>query len=102
MTKQKSEFPRGYKVNQTNKILNIGGMPARYDVYVVEHKSLKYPKTFLTREAVDKFINETEREKLETKALKVSGYQHIKGVVSAHKDSIAAIELTEIAETINL
>ena len=102
MAKQKSEFPRGYKVNQTNKVLNIGGTPARYDVFVVEHKSLKYPKTFLTREAVDKFINETERQKLEAKALKVSGYQHIKGVVSAHKDAIAAVELVEIADTMNL
>ena len=89
-------------MNETNKVLNIGGMPARYDVFVVEHKSLKYPKTFLTREAVDKFINETERQKLEAKALKVSGYQHIKGVVSAHKDAIAAVELVEIADTMNL
>ena len=97
MAKQKSEFPRGYKVNQTNKVLNIGGMPARYDVYVVEHKSLKYPKTFLTIEAVHKYINEVERQKLEAKALKLSGYQHVSGVIQKHNELIAVAELEEIS-----
>jgi hypothetical protein len=27
--------------------------------------------------------------------LKVSGYQHVKGVASAHKDAIAGVELAE-------
>lgn len=96
MKKQKSEFPRGYKVSEANKVLNIGGMPARYDVYVVEHKSLKYPKIFLNREGVDKFINEKQREKLEAKALKLSGYQHVSGVVQKHNELVAVSELQEV------
>ncbi len=97
--RKKSEFPRGYKVAVVNKTLNIGGKPDLYEVYVVEHKSLAGPKTFVDKESVVKFINECERNKIETKALKVSGYQHVKGVAAAHKDAIASVELAELVES---
>lgn len=96
----KSEFPRGYKVNVVNKTLNIGGKPDLYEVFVVEHKSLAGPKTFVDKESVVRFINECERNKVEAKALNVKGYQHVKGVVTAHKDAIASVELAEIADSI--
>ena len=95
----KSEFPRGYKVNVVNKTLNIGGKPDLYEVFVVEHKSLAGPKTFVDKESVVKFINECERNKIETKALKVSGYQHVKGVAAAHKDAIASVELADLVDS---
>jgi len=95
----KSEFPRGYKVAVLNKTLNIGGKPDLYEVYVVEHKSLAGPKTFVDKESVVKFINECERNKIETKALKVSGYQHVKGVAAAHKDAIASVELADLVDS---
>lgn len=95
----KSEFPRGYKVNVVNKTLNIGGKPGLYEVFVVEHKALPGPKTFVDKESVVKFINECERNKIETKALKVSGYQHVKGVAAAHKDAIASVELAELVDS---
>jgi hypothetical protein len=95
----KSEFPRGYKVAVVNKTLNIGGKPDLYEVYVVEHKSLAGPKTFVDKESVVKFINECERNKIETKALKVSGYQHVKGVAAAHKDAIASVELADLVDS---
>lgn len=97
--RKKSEFPRGYKVEVINKTLNIGGKPDLYEVYVVEHKSLAGPKTFVDKESVVKFINECERNKIETKALKVSGYQHVKGVAAAHKDAIASVELADIVDS---
>jgi len=97
--RKKSEFPRGYKVAVVNKTLNIGGKPDLYEVYVVEHKSLAGPKTFVDKDSVVKFINECERNKIETKALKVSGYQHVKGVAAAHKDAIASVELAELVES---
>ena len=97
--RKKSEFPRGYKVEVINKTLNIGGKPDLYEVYVVEHKSLAGPKTFVDKESVVKFINECERSKIETKALKVSGYQHVKGVAAAHKDAIASVELADLVDS---
>jgi hypothetical protein len=97
--RKKSEFPRGYKVAVVNKTLNIGGKPDLYEVYTVEHKSLPGPKTFVDKESVVKFINECERNKIETKALKVSGYQHVKGVAAAHKDAIASVELADIIDS---
>ena len=50
--RKKSEFPRGYKVAVVNKTLNIGGKPDLYEVYVVEHKNLANPKTFVDKESV--------------------------------------------------
>jgi hypothetical protein len=97
--RKKSEFPRGYKVNVVNKTLNIGGKPDLYEVYTVEHKNLPAPKTFVDKESVVKFINECEHNKIETKALKLSGYQHVKGVAVAHKDAIASVELAEIMDS---
>ena len=96
----KSEFPRGYKVNVVNKDLTIDGIRDLYEVYVVEHKSLPAPKTFVDKESVVKFINGCEHNKLEAKALNVKGYQHVKGVVSAHRDAVASVELAEIADSI--
>lgn len=95
----KSEFPRGYKVNVVNKTLNIGGKPDLYEVYIVEHKNLASPKTFVDKASVVKFITECERNKVEAKALKVSGFQHVKGVAAAHKDAIASVELADIVDS---
>lgn len=97
VSRKKSEYPRGYKVNVVNKTLNIGGKPDLYEVYTVEHKNLAGPKTFVDKESVVKFINECEANKVEAKALSLKGYQHVKGVVSAHKDIMAAPELAGIA-----
>ena len=96
----KSEFPRGYKVEVINKQLTLNGVSDLYEVYKVEHKSLPAPKIFVDKDSVVKFINECERNKVEAKALNVSGYQHVRGVVTAHKDAVASVELAEIAETI--
>jgi hypothetical protein len=71
-----------------------------YGVYQVEHKSLPTPKIFVNKESAVKFINECEHNKVEAKALNVKGYQHVKGIVSAHRDAVASVELAEIAETI--
>ena len=94
----KSEFPRGYKVEVINKQLTLNGVADLYEVYRVEHKTLPNPKIFVDKESVKKFITECEHNKIETKALKLSGYQHVKGVVGAHKDAIASVELAEAVE----
>ena len=98
--RKKSEFPRGYKVAVVNKTLNIGGKPDLYEVFTVEHKTLAGPKTFVDKESVVKFINECEANKVEAKALSLKGYQHVKGVVSQHKEVMGAPELEEIAKAL--
>ncbi len=99
-TRRKPEFPRGYKVNVVNKTLNIGGKPDLSEVYEVEHKSLERPKIFVDKESVKKFITATEANKVEAKALSLKGYQHVKGVVSQHKEAMVAPELAEIAKVL--
>lgn len=96
----KSEFPRGYKVEAVNKQLTINGVLDVYEVYQVEHKALPKPKTFIDKDSVLKFINVMESNKVEVKALNVKGFQHVKGVVSAHRDAVASVELAEIADSI--
>ena len=96
----KSEFPRGYKVEAVNKQLTINGVLDLYEVYVVEHKALPNPKTFIDKDSVVKFIHVMDSNKVEAKALNVRGFQHVRGVVSAHRDAVASVELAEIAETI--
>ena len=98
MAKQKSEFPRGYLVVEINKTLNIGGETIPSVLYQVTTKKNLTPKTFINKEAVHKYINELERTKLEAKALKMSGYQHIRGVVQKHNELIAVAELEEISK----
>jgi len=99
-TRKQPEFPRGYKVNVVNKTLNIGGKPELYEVFEVTHKTLDRPKTFVDKESVKKFITVMESNKVEAKALSLKGYQHVKGVVSQHKEVMVAPEMAEIAEAL--
>jgi hypothetical protein len=97
MANQKSEFPRGYKVEEINKTLNIGGEVVPSVLFQVTSKKNPIPKIFINKEAVHKYINELERTKLEAKALKLSGYQHVSGVIQKHNELIAVAELEEIS-----
>lgn len=98
--RKQPEFPRGYNVEAINKQLTLNGVSALYEVYIVEHKSLKGPKMFIDKESVLKFITATESAKVETKALSLKGYQHVKGVVSQHKEAMVAPEMEEIAKAL--
>jgi hypothetical protein len=98
--RKQPEFPRGYKVQVVNKDLTLDGVRDLYEVYVVEHKNLPAPKTFVDKESVKKFINTMEANKVEAKALSLKGYQHVKGVVSQHKEAMVAPELEEIAKVL--
>lgn len=99
-TRKQPEFPRGYKVNVINKQLTLGGVSDLYEVYEVTHKTLERPKIFVDKESVKKFIVATEAHKVEAKALSLKGYQHVKGVVSQHKEAMVAPELEEIAKVL--
>jgi hypothetical protein len=97
MAKQKSEFPRGYQVVEINKTLNIGGESIPSILFQVTSKKNPTPKIFINKEAVHKYINKLERTKLEAKALKLSGYQHVSGVIQKHNELLAVTELEEIS-----
>ena len=98
--RKQPEFPRGYKVTAVNKQLTLNGVMDLYEVYEVEHKSLDRVKTFVDKESVKKFIAVMESNKVEAKALSLKGYQHVKGVVSQHKEAMVAPELEEIAKVL--
>jgi hypothetical protein len=98
--RKQPEFPRGYTVNVISKDLTLDGIRDLYEVYEVTHKSLDKPKTFIDKESVKKFIVATEGNKVEAKALSLKGYQHVKGVVSQHKEAMVAPELEEIAKAL--
>lgn len=98
--RKQPEFPRGYKVTAVNKQLTLNGVMDLYEVYEVEHKSLDRVKTFVDKESVKKFIVVMEANKVEAKALSLKGYQHVKGVVSQHKEAMVAPELEEIAKAL--
>lgn len=95
-----SEYPRGYNVEVINKQLTLNGVSALYEVYTIEHKSLKAPKMFIDKESVLKFITATESTKVEAKALSLKGYQHVKGIVSQHNDLMVAPEMEDIAKVL--
>jgi DNA/RNA endonuclease YhcR with UshA esterase domain len=88
-------FKRGYNVIQRNKYLTLEGVRSLYEIYEVTGKNIDKPRVFVDEESVTKFINKCETGKIEAKALKVSGFQHVKGVASAHKDVLAGAELAE-------
>jgi hypothetical protein len=88
-------FKRGYNVIQRNKYLTFNGVRSLYEIYEVTGKNIDQPRVFVDEVSVTKFINACEVNKIETKALKVSGYQHVKGVAAAHKDVMASAELAE-------
>ena len=91
-------FKRGYNVIQRNKYLTLNGVRSLYEIYEVTGKNIEKPRVFVDEASVTKFINACEVNKIETKALKVSGFQHVKGVAAAHKDAIASVELAERLE----
>lgn len=98
--RKQPEFPRGYTVSVKQKQLKLDGVLDLYEVYEVEHKSLDRTKVFIDKESVKKFIAVMEAGKVEAKALSLKGYQHVKGVVSQHKEAMVAPELEEIAKAL--
>jgi len=98
--RKQPEFPRGYTVTAVSKELTLDGIRDLYEVYEVSHKNLDKTKTFVDKESVKKFIGVMEADKVEAKALSLKGYQHVKGVVSQHKEAMIAPELEEIAKAL--
>ena len=102
MARVKSEYPRGYKVEVVSRVLTIDKVATPTDVYLVSSKKFPTVKTFVSKEKALRYINECEVQKVTTKALDLSGYQHVSGVVAAHNDIMASTELAEAAELVGI
>ena len=90
------KIPRGYTITPKVKYFRSKEGKKRTNVVELVHKRRGIKKLFGNEEWAIKFIQELESHKVEAKALDVKGFQHVKGVVSAHKDAIAAVELQDI------
>lgn len=91
------KIPRGYTITPKVKYFRNKDGKTRTNVVELTHKRKGIKKLFGNEDWAIKFIQELESSKVEAKALDVKGFQHVKGVVSAHKDALASVELAEIA-----
>ncbi len=89
-------IPRGYTITPKVKYLRTKDGKKRTNLVELTNKRRGIKKLFGNEEYAIKYIAKLEAQKVEAKALNVSGYQHVKGVVSAHKDALASVELSEI------
>ena len=90
------KIPRGYTITPKVKYFRSKDGKKRTNVVELVHKRKGIKKLFGNEEWAIKFIQSLEANKVEAKALDIKGFQHVKGVVSAHKDALASVELAEI------
>jgi hypothetical protein len=88
-------LPKGYKLNPVRQTLRTKDGVEDVILYGLSNKRHGLNKVFSTIDSVYRFISTFEREKLEKKALRVNGYQAVKGVAAMHKDMEAAVELEQ-------
>ena len=91
-----NKIPRGYTITPKVKYFRTKDGKKRTNVVELTNKRRGIKKLFGNEEWAIKFIMKVEANKVESKALNLSGYQHVKGVVAAHKDNVAAVEFNEL------
>jgi len=96
-----NKIPRGYTITQKVKYLRGKDTKTRTTLFELTHKRKGINKLFASEEHALRYIGLLEIDKVEAKALDVKGYQHVKGVVSQHKDALASVELAEIVSDLN-
>ena len=95
-----NKIPRGYTITPKVKYFRTKDGKKRTNVVELVNKRRGIKKLFGNEEWAIKFIQSLEANKVEAKALNLSGFQHVKGVVSAHKENAALVEFKEIANEI--
>ncbi|MFZ9215320.1 MAG: hypothetical protein ACO21S_09105 [Sediminibacterium sp.] len=95
-----NKIPRGYTITPKVKYLRTKDGKKRTNLVELTNKRRGIKKLFGNEDYAIKFIASLEANKVEAKALNLSGYQHVKGVVAAHKENEALQEFKEIAEHI--
>jgi len=91
-------LPKGYKIDTVHRQLRTKDGVNEVVLFELSHMRYKLKKVFNTIENAHRFVAVYEREKLEKKALRVNGYQAVKGVAAMHKDMEAAGTLREQTE----
>jgi len=94
-----NNLPKGYLISPIVRTLRSREGNTDTILYQLNHKRHKMEKVFTSEEAAIRFVTLFERERLEKKALKISGYQSVKGVASLHKDMEAASVLQEQSDS---
>jgi hypothetical protein len=88
--------PRGYTITPVVRELTIDGSKSEYNLFELTGPKMDGPKYFVTEAHAQKYIQTNEGETAVVQALSGKGYQHIKGVISAHKDMLDAALLPEL------
>lgn len=91
----KPRGPRGYTITPIQRALTLNGVSNVYDLFELAGPKMDAPKYFISEDHAQRYIQTNEGETAVVNALSGKGYQHIKGVVSAHKDLLDAALLPE-------
>ncbi len=91
----KYSLPKGYKIDTVRRLLRTKTGVDEVVLFELSHTRYKLKKVFNSVENAHRFVTSFERERLEKKALRVNGYQAVKGVAALHKDMEAAVELEQ-------
>jgi hypothetical protein len=92
----KPRKPRGYTITPVQRELTINGEKGMHDLFELAGPKMDEPKYFVTEAHAQKYIQSNEGETAVVQALSGKGYQHIKGVISAHKELLDASLLPEL------
>jgi len=92
----KPRKPRGYTITPVTRELTMNGEKGIYDLFELAGPKMEQPKYFVTEAHAQRYIQTNEGETAVVQALSGKGYQHIKGVISAHKDLLDAALLPEL------
>ncbi len=94
----KYSLPKGYKIDTVRRLLRTKTGVDEVVLFELSHTRYKLKKVFNTIQNAHRFVTLFERERSEQKALRVNGYQSVKGVAAMHKDMEAAGVLREQTE----
>jgi hypothetical protein len=94
--KPRQPKPRGYTITPVQRELTLNGEKALYDLFELAGPKMDKNRYFVDEASAKKYIAYNDSDAVATVALSGKGFQHIKGVVSAHKDLLDAAELPEL------
>jgi len=92
----KPRKPRGYTITPVQRELTINGEKGMHDLFELAGPKMDESKYFVTEAHAQTYIQTNEGETAVVQALSGKGFQHIKGVISAHRDMLDAALLPEL------
>jgi len=92
----KAKHPRGYTITPVQRELTLNGEKGLYDLFELAGPKMDKTRYFVDEASAKKYIAYNDSDTVATVALSGKGFQHIKGVISAHKDLLDAADLPEM------